>query len=677
MSPWETITKELIDKKAITETELHAITPPNNRSDIIPILLKSGVSAKFIAQVIANVCHLELYQGLQVNEVIIDGGVLYLENPLDNFQIQEQIISLNKGDADFGSVGITISDSKQNKEHQSTLLNDLINLALDNDATDIHASPRNKDTIYIKIRIQGQLINAYDDVSFDNYEVFINLILNKIGKNAGVFNHPVDGQFSFSDHCSVRVSLLPVNYRFKDGFIVPRITLRIITTSEDGIRSLSDLSLLDYSNQQIAKITQRKQGLIYITGPTGSGKSTLAYMLIKEIQLKMPNMSIATVEDPIENNLPGVEQTQINEKAGVTFAIATKAFMRLDPDVLLVGETRDEITAKNTMTLANTGHLTLSTLHTNDAISAVSRLHDLGISYGQISDKLSTVIATRLVRKLCHCANSVQIDSDNEIYQRINNYLSLDGTPITIKEANGCDDCCDGYTGRISICEIFNFDKQAKTIIATNFNQNDLIEHFIQTQLSGFFWSYGFNLLINDLVSYRELIFLLPEDVLFTNHTNKTTIKTNEVKIKNEVITDDSKDDKTIDPTINDDSQEYQTIHDISLLFIDQLQSKKPKGVKTQINKIEKVTKKFGSNQTINSLSIESIEKFRTTRLDSIKERSANEEAKILMQLLKFYNQTGGQDQEQNKNITEHETDSDSAILYDELSDFFKIINEE
>lgn len=686
MDYWQEITDELITQGVLTKTELHALTPPI-QSNIIPRLINNNIAAAVVAAVVAKVAGFSLYQGDNSDDMVIEDEVLYLTNPLNQDTLKQKMINNNNGSISFKKIGIKSASGKQNKKNKVSLLNNLINFALDNDATDIHISPRNKDTIYIRVRIQGQLINAYEDISFEEYETFLNLVLNEIDKSAGVFSKPIDGQFNFSDDCSIRVSMLAVDYRFASGFIVTRTTLRILNSGDGSIRSLDDLNLSAYSKEQILCTTNKKQGLIYITGPTGSGKSTFGYMLIKEIQANRSNISIATVEDPIEKNLPGVDQTQINEKAGITFSSVSKAFMRLDPDVLLVGETRDETTAKNTMSLANTGHLTISTLHTNDAISVVSRLYDLGIPYGQISDMLTTVVATRLLRELCgSCALEVKVSADQEIYQRALNYFDLDGAPIMIKDAKGCDHCNKGYVGRVSVCEVFQIDKNAKHIISNGFNQSELINYFSKTQKQGFFWNYGFYLLFKGIVSYDELVFLLPNDPLF----DEASIEIAEVivqkyepkdKPKDEDLNKEHQIDNTeevkneVEDQVNADI-DAQTIANVAELFIDELQKDKPKGVKTKIKNIRQVVKKFGEEKPIVELSIDSIQTFKKQRLRTIKEASADKETTCLIQLLDFYNNDHDNDKEAGKQEQIGETDG-GEMTPEDLNNFLKTINGE
>jgi type IV pilus assembly protein PilB len=226
-------------------------------------------------------------------------------------------------------------------------------------------------------------------------------------------------------------------------------------------------------------MVSQPSGLILATGPTGSGKTTTLYSCLKSIDSLRKN--ILTVEDPIEYNLPFVKQTQINEKAGYTFDVAIQAFLRQDPDVMLVGEIRDTDTAKLALRASNTGHLVLSTLHTNDAVGAIARLHDLGIQNYLLSSSLLAIISQRLVRKLCpHC--KIKVENQDEL---INKYKIPDdiiksAKKVTNYKANhqGCTKCTNiGYSSRDVIFEILKIDRTIENMILNSVSSLEILEY--------------------------------------------------------------------------------------------------------------------------------------------------------------------------------------------------------
>lgn len=199
-------------------------------------------------------------------------------------------------------------------------------------------------------------------------------------------------------------------------------------------------------------------GIIYITGPTGSGKSTTLYMVLEYLSHRQVNIS--TVEDPVEKNVPSINQTQVNPVAGLTFESGLRALLRQDPDIIMVGETRDGETAGISVRAAITGHLVLSTLHTNDAVSSIVRLADMGIDHYLIANSLVGLVAQRLMRKVCpHCGREVAVTPQEQ---------ALLGKDITtIKRGTGCTHCNGtGYRGRIAVHEIVTIDRNIRRMIS-------------------------------------------------------------------------------------------------------------------------------------------------------------------------------------------------------------------
>jgi len=216
-------------------------------------------------------------------------------------------------------------------------------------------------------------------------------------------------------------------------------------------------------------------GIIYLTGPTGSGKSTTLYMMLSELSKRPVNIS--TIEDPVEKNLPKLNQMQVHPVAGLTFEVGLRALLRQDPDIIMVGETRDSETANISVRAAITGHLVLSTLHTNDAASSVVRLVDMGIEPYMVSSALDGIIAQRLVRKVCpYCSREEAMSEDDKSFigRRDIEY---------VKVAKGCNHCNNtGYSGRIAIHEILVVDKAMRKMISSGANTEEIKEYAVTHQ---------------------------------------------------------------------------------------------------------------------------------------------------------------------------------------------------
>src|SRR5438128_278051 len=249
----------------------------------------------------------------------------------------------------------------------------------------------------------------------------------------------------------LRVSTLP-------AALGEKVVIRILD-SRATVKSLDSLGLLPDESQHIKRLLEYHEGVVLVTGPTGSGKTTTLYSCIN--QIKSEGVNIVTVEDPVEYRMPGIVQVQVQEKAGLTFASALRSILRQDPNVVLVGEIRDRETAQIAVQASLTGHLVLSTLHTNDAANAVTRLVDIGVESYKIAASLRGVVAQRLMRKLCPTCKEVWMEAPPE---RLRRWIPK-GTPLY--RAAGCPDCAmTGYRGRFSILEILTMTPELERLIA-------------------------------------------------------------------------------------------------------------------------------------------------------------------------------------------------------------------
>ncbi|MCR5142046.1 MAG: Flp pilus assembly complex ATPase component TadA [Ruminococcus sp.] len=320
------------------------------------------------------------------------------------------------------------------------LANAIIENSFRKEATDIHIEPFATET-KIRIRVNGDLIELMR-ISSSLHVALVTRFKILSGMNIAEKRIPQDGRMSQIIDGTVvdlRVSNLPMVYGEK-------VVLRILA-SDDSVRKIQDLGMTDYNYERFVSCLKVPQGVILVTGPTGSGKSTTLYAALGEIA--KPNLNVITVEDPVEKKIRDINQCQINEKAGMTFDAALRSILRQDPDIIMVGEMRDAETASIAIRAAITGHLVLSTLHTNDAASTVTRLVDMGVVAYMVATSLIGIVAQRLTKKLCNDCKKLTMskDFDNEL-------LGVDHS-IEVYEAVGCHKCNDtGYRGRTAIHEI-------------------------------------------------------------------------------------------------------------------------------------------------------------------------------------------------------------------------------
>ncbi len=332
-------------------------------------------------------------------------------------------------------------------------------------ASDIHTEAE-KDKAKVRFRIDGLLHDIYDEIPLHAYQAFVSRIKLLSEMKLNVKSEAQDGRFTIGlagKEIEMRVSVIPAEFG-------ETIVMRVLDPSATMV-GLADLGLRADNLALVTKELDRPNGLILNTGPTGSGKTTTLYAFLRK--LNDPTMKIITLEDPIEYRIDGVEQTQVNDEAGYTFANGLRAIVRQDPDVILVGEVRDLETADIAMQASLTGHLVLSTLHTNDAVGAVPRLINLGVKAVSIGPALSLVIAQRLVRVLCpDCKKEAAVDDATK--KDIETLLAklpakVDKVPYAnykIYEPVGCDKCNKmGFKGRVGIFEFLEGGPDLETTI--------------------------------------------------------------------------------------------------------------------------------------------------------------------------------------------------------------------
>ena len=359
--------------------------------------------------------------------------------------------SLEESDLDLDADDDAGDDIEDQNAAIIRFVNEVISRAIVDRATDIHFEPH-KDTLQIRYRIDGQLVPVRVP---DNLRSFQDAIISRIkimsGINISEKRRPQGGRITFSQgqaDLDIRVSTLPTLYG-------ESVSLRLLNEKSQPL-SMPELGLLETDERKITSILEKPHGIVLVTGPTGSGKSTSLTAFIRRIH--RPETRIMTVEDPIEYEVAGVNQTQVNSEIGFTFASALREILRQDPDVIMVGEIRDTETADIAIRASLTGHLVLSTLHTNDAPGAITRLIDMEIEPFLIASSVEMVIAQRLVRRLCtECASPAGMDE-----VQLKATLSLMGVSEDeianrgkVMASAGCQSCQNlGYRGRVGIFEI-------------------------------------------------------------------------------------------------------------------------------------------------------------------------------------------------------------------------------
>ncbi|MPQ44634.1 type II/IV secretion system protein [Clostridium tarantellae] len=346
-------------------------------------------------------------------------------------------------------------------------LSNILSNAIDLEASDIHLEPQSR-YVNIRFRIDGTLIMK-NKIQHEEYLTIINKI--KLDSNMDISDklRPQDGKMRFKfkeKFYDLRVSSIPTLYGEK-------LVLRVLYKKPE-LANINKLNLSFNQLEKIKKLLAYKHGMILINGPTGSGKTTTLYALLNEVNKE--DINISTIEDPIEFNLNGITQTNVNEKNNITFSNGLRHILRQDPDIILIGEIRDEETAQIGTRAAITGHKVLSTIHTNSGYEVYSRLKDMGVHEYLLKEALKGVITQRLVRKLCdYCKKKYDVD-ENFI-----NQLSLNKKSLYYKSC-GCEKCnYTGYKGRIMICEIMLKDELEKV----NIKNNEMLENCLNMMEKG------------------------------------------------------------------------------------------------------------------------------------------------------------------------------------------------
>lgn len=406
-------------------------------------------------------CQLEIYLS---EEVPLRKAISYYYAEVNARNAAEQA---NVGFATTEELEIEDLDDSDDEAPIIRLLNSLIERAIKTEASDIHIEPFEKET-KVRMRIDG-VIMEYVTIQRNIHAPLIARI--KILSNLDIAEKriPQDGHFRVKINDSfvnIRVSVLPTVFGEK-------AVLRIMAAT-GHMEHADHFGMDDFSYNQFLPMLNYPNGIIYITGPTGSGKSTTLYMVLEYLSGR--HVNISTIEDPVEKNLPDINQTQVNPVAGLTFDVGLRALMRQDPDIIMVGETRDGETAGISVRAAITGHMVLSTLHTNDAVSSIVRLEDMGVETYLVANSLVGLVAQRLVRKVCpHCARQMETTEQERLF------LGEDVRVVT--RGTGCSKCNNtGYKGRIAVHEILAINNDIRRMIINHTSIEEITRYAREVQ---------------------------------------------------------------------------------------------------------------------------------------------------------------------------------------------------
>jgi len=342
------------------------------------------------------------------------------------------------------------------------IVNEILYDAAKRRASDIHFDPREKFTM-IRIRVDG-LLQDYAEVPSDVEKNLITRIKIIGGMNITESRLPQDG--------SIKIKIRDINLDLRVSSLPTSLGEKVVIRILDYSRSMSGLESLDLSEENYKKVLEMMQipnGIILVTGATGSGKSTTVYSILQ--RLNQPDTNIITVEDPVEMEIEGVNQVQVNSEIGLTFASALRSILRQDPNIIMIGEIRDTETAQIAVRASITGHLVLSTIHTNNSLNTIERLTDMGVEKYLLASSLEGIISQKLARRLCPKCKKERKANDYE-KELIKKALGKDIDQIWT--AVGCDDCQNGYTGRIAIHEVLRVTQDIRDAISDGMPKDEL-----------------------------------------------------------------------------------------------------------------------------------------------------------------------------------------------------------
>ncbi|HEV8384236.1 MAG TPA: ATPase, T2SS/T4P/T4SS family [Candidatus Acidoferrales bacterium] len=355
------------------------------------------------------------------------------------------------------------AEMRNEKTPAVLLVSAILSAAATKKASDIHIEPQANGTV-VRIRVDG-VLRELTHVPSEMQNALTSRVKILADMDIAERRVPQDGRFLVDisgRHLDLRVSSLPTHYGEK-------VVMRLLDSSATKV-GFGELGFSEANGRALQSVLSMPQGMLLVTGPTGSGKSTTLYAALNTV--RSPGINIITVEDPVEYKIEEVNQVQVNVKAGLTFATCLRSILRQDPNVIMVGEIRDAETAEIALQSAQTGHLVLSTLHTNDSVSAISRLLDLSIPAFLVASSVTQIVGQRLVRKLCKCKEQVAMNPEYASRLLAAGIVDFDDrmyVPI------GCADCDNsGYRGRVGIYEVLTLDEHVRAAIRGSSRDEDI-----------------------------------------------------------------------------------------------------------------------------------------------------------------------------------------------------------
>ncbi|MFV0504337.1 MAG: GspE/PulE family protein [Lachnospirales bacterium] len=420
---------------------------------------------------------------------IIDGLInQYYDGREDAEKAIEEFTEQNE---DIFNIEEDIEDDDVTNAPIVRLINGVINQAIRANASDIHVEPFS-DRLRIRFRIDGNLLEHMTTTMATHAPIVARMKIIG-GMDISEKRKPQDGRLETKigdKEIDMRISILPTVYGEK-------VVIRLLDRTM-AIGKISELGFSETNLEMFKKIIKVPEGMILVTGPTGSGKTTTLFTVLKD--LNKVSQNIITVEDPVEYRIDGVNQVQVNERAGLNFANSLRSILRQDPDVVMVGEIRDSETATIAVRAAITGHVVLSTLHTNDSVSTVIRLIDMGIEDYLVSTAVAGVVAQRLIRKICpRCIESYESTETEMKALKLNE-------PTTLYRGKGCSYCNrTGYKGRTPIHEVFVVDREIKAMLDERRSVNDIKDKAVEKGMSTLFDN-AKDLALQGITSVQETI---------------------------------------------------------------------------------------------------------------------------------------------------------------------------
>ncbi|ACL69354.1 type II secretion system ATPase GspE [Halothermothrix orenii] len=484
--------------KYVINPHLAQYIPENiaRRHNVVPLEKKNGKLK--VAMVdptnLVAIEDIEMTSGLKVEPLIASRKNIKMA--------LNQIYSVNDSDAAEVFASLNEVTTKTNEEPELNelkemiedapivrLANLIINQAIQMKASDIHIEPQ-EDQVRVRYRVDGVL---RENMTVPKHSQAALISRLKIIADLDITERrvPQDGRIELNVSgvkIDMRVSTLPTVYGEK-------VVIRLLN-KEEKLLQIEQLGFSETNLSRFMKLIKQPHGIILVTGPTGSGKSTTLFAALNK--LNTPEKNIITVEDPVEYQLRGINQVQANSRVGLTFASALRSILRQDPDIVMVGEIRDEETARIAVRAALTGHLVLSTLHTNDAVSSVTRLIDMGIPPYLVASSVIGVVAQRLVRRLCTCKEEYVPGPEEMEFLQVNDIGKL-------QRPEGCKKChSTGYRGRLPVHEILIMDRKLREMIV-NGEGESVIKKYARKAGMLTLKEDGVNKVIEGLTSYEEL----------------------------------------------------------------------------------------------------------------------------------------------------------------------------